>query len=130
MGDPLSLMQWLMVTIMIVLGSGAICFMVPIASRRMLRPRKKRLLDDDLAGIAESGHAQSLHGAEGVELAEAVSAEDEDDAMGKGEDEAEKHDIHRQFPERLLMLRVNVVKFDEDLDGLEGLEALGGALFK
>ena len=126
-GEPLTLFQWLLLTAMIVLASGALCFLVPASSHRMLRPRKKRLLDDDLAAIAEAG--QAIGTAEEADaLAEGIAAaeEDQDSVLEKDEqqDEGKKKDdvfVDKSFPERLLMLRVRVVRYDEDIDGKEGV---------
>ena len=51
MAEPLFALQWVLLALMITIAGGAICFLLPTASRRMLRPKKKRLLDDDIASL-------------------------------------------------------------------------------
>ncbi|KAL3928992.1 MAG: hypothetical protein SGPRY_002153 [Prymnesium sp.] len=127
--SDLTTLHWLLVSAIVVIGTGALCFLLPIASHRMLRPRRKRLLDDDIQGLAEAGHAvneahkknmkkekerqAALNEEEEMRTAAGLAAQRPHDAFKKQDD--------REFPERLLMTRVVVANVDQNLDGMEGI---------
>jgi len=126
MSDPLSTLHSILLSGIIVLAVGALCFIIPMSSHRMLRPRRKKLLDDDWASMAEAGHAVGADTLQQMALEKDSAAVRKQEAtLGQDlqEDLVDRNTsgLDAQYPERLLMLRVRIARFDEEFDGKEGI---------
>ena len=98
----MDLLKWLMIGIMIAAAVGVLCFTLPLISRRQVKPRRRKLKDDEELVVSNNKEHKNLR--------------------EKLKEEAiRRSEPWRMVPERLLMTRVRIVSADDELNHAVGI---------